>query len=180
MITNKFLLIILGLILCIILINIYTRNNSSCKNFEGFAMEAPTPQQLSSLAKENDEYKNTPLTGLKLDFKYNRPFAKEIPYNKKFDDLRKDKPLMLISEDKLFSDIVPYDNQMDGRIGLDICLEKCNGECLEFGQTGNAYCFPNDGKTVIKSTFYETLRDDSYKYENTDEAPQKLVYPSLR
>lgn len=178
MITNKFLIIILGLILCIILINMYRRNNS-CKKYEDFGVEAPTPQQLSVDAK-TDEFKNTPLTGLTLGFKYNRPYGKDIPYDKKFDDLRKDKPLMLISEDKLFSDIIPYDNQLDGRLGLDICLEKCNGECLEYGQTGNAYCFPNDGKTVIKSTFYETLRDDSYKYENTDEAPQKLTYPNLR
>ena len=175
-----FLLIVLGLIVCIILINKYRKNNNRCTNIEPFALEAPTPQQLSSQAKENDGNKNTPLTGLKLDFKYNRPYSKDIPYNKKFDDLRKDQPLILISEDKLFNDIVPYENQVDGRLGLDICLEKCNGECLEFGQTGNAYCFPNDGKTIIKSTFYETLRDDSYKYENTDEAPQKLLYPNLR
>ena len=178
MITNKFFLILIALIACVILLNIYRNNNS---DLEPFGMEAPTPQKLAQSSNENkDQYLTTPVKGLTLDFKYNRPYAKDLPYDKKFDDLRKDKPLMLISEDKLFSDIVPYDNQLDGRLGLDICLEKCDGECLEYGQTGNAYCFPNDGKTVIKSNYYETLRDNSYKYENTDEAPQKIIYPNLR
>jgi hypothetical protein len=175
--TNMFLLIIIPLIICVILVQ-YFRKKSTCTNLEPFA-EASTPQQLSSQSNTN-EFKNTPLTGLKLDFKSNRPYGNDIPYNKKFDDLRKDKPLMLISEDKIFSDIIPYENQLDGRLGLDICLEKCNGECLEYGQTGNAYCFPNDGKKIMKSTFYETLRDKSYINENSDEKPQKLVYPNLR
>lgn len=173
--TNMFL--IFAIIICVIVLTYY-RNKNTCTNLEPFA-EASTPQQLASQSNAG-EYTNTPLTGLKLDFKYNRPYGNDIPYNKKFDDLRKDKPLMLISEDKLFSDIVPYENQLDGRLGLDICLEKCDGECLEYGQTGNAYCFPNDGKQIMKSTFYETLRDESYKYENSDEKPQKLLYPNLR
>lgn len=41
-----------------------------------------------------------------------------------------------------FDDMIVYDNDADGRIGLDKCIEKCNGYCVEFGQTGSAYCFP--------------------------------------
>jgi hypothetical protein len=27
------------------------------------------------------------------------------------------------------------------RLGLDVCLEKCKGNCVEFGITGKAFCF---------------------------------------
>lgn len=33
-----------------------------------------------------------------------------------------------------------YENK-DGRMGLDICLEKCAGNCVEYGLTGKAWCF---------------------------------------
>ena len=41
-----------------------------------------------------------------------------------------------------FEDMVVYDNDPDGRLGLDKCIENCHGYCVEFGQTGTAYCFP--------------------------------------
>lgn len=48
-----------------------------------------------------------------------------------------------------FGDMIVYDNDADGRIGLDKCIEKCKGYCVEFGQTGSAYCFP-DRKEPVK------------------------------
>ncbi len=42
-----------------------------------------------------------------------------------------------------FDDMVVYDNSQDGRLGLDKCIEKCNGYCVEYGLTGSAYCFPH-------------------------------------
>lgn len=41
-----------------------------------------------------------------------------------------------------FDDMIVYDNDADGRLGLDKCIEKCNGYCVEYGLTGSAYCFP--------------------------------------
>lgn len=41
-----------------------------------------------------------------------------------------------------FDDIIEYQNEPDGRIGLDKCIENCNGYCVEFGMTGDAHCFP--------------------------------------
>lgn len=43
---------------------------------------------------------------------------------------------------KQFTDMIVYDNDADGRIGLDKCIEQCNGYCVEQGQTGSANCFP--------------------------------------
>ena len=43
---------------------------------------------------------------------------------------------------KQFDDLIVYDNQPDGRLGLDRCYEDCKGYCVEYGLTGSAYCFP--------------------------------------
>jgi hypothetical protein len=48
----------------------------------------------------------------------------------------------IIDVTKMFDDIIVYDNDPDGRIGLDKCIENCKGYCVEYGQTGDAYCYP--------------------------------------
>jgi hypothetical protein len=48
----------------------------------------------------------------------------------------------IIDVKKMFDDIIVYNNDVDGRIGLDKCIEKCQGYCVEYGQTGTAYCYP--------------------------------------
>ena len=156
-------------------LNKKSQNNLNKENFNN---EKVDDYNLESKIKKN--YLNTSIKGLNLEFKQNRPYAKDALYNKKFDDLRKIKPLNLLTEDVLFKDIIPYENQIDGRLGLDMCLEKCNGTCVEYGVTGNAYCFPDINKEIIKSTFYETLRDKTYQTENVDEKPQKLQFPNMR
>lgn len=40
--------------------------------------------------------------------------------------------------DKLYTKI--YENEI-GRQGLDICIEKCKGYCVEYGILGKAFCF---------------------------------------
>ena len=42
--------------------------------------------------------------------------------------------------DKLYTKI--YENEI-GRQGLDICIEKCKGHCVEYGILGKAFCFEN-------------------------------------
>lgn len=43
-----------------------------------------------------------------------------------------------IDSDKLYTKI--YENEI-GRQGLDICIEKCKGYCVEYGILGKAFCF---------------------------------------
>jgi hypothetical protein len=47
-------------------------------------------------------------------------------------------------DDKLFDDVVMYkSNPKDlQKAGIFECLEKCKGTCVEYGMTGNAFCFP--------------------------------------
>ena len=42
--------------------------------------------------------------------------------------------------DDIFMQSTTYENE-DGRQGLDICLEKCKGNCVEFGMHGKSFCF---------------------------------------
>lgn len=47
-------------------------------------------------------------------------------------------------DDKLFDDVVMYKSSPTdvSKVGLYECLEKCKGTCVEYGITGNAFCFP--------------------------------------
>lgn len=46
-----------------------------------------------------------------------------------------------IDPDKLYTKI--YENEI-GRQGLDICVEKCKGNCVEYGILGKAFCFEDE------------------------------------
>lgn len=46
-------------------------------------------------------------------------------------------------DDKIFNDVYSYENDQNLEIlGIDKCLKDCNGNCVEYGQTGTAFCFP--------------------------------------
>ena len=50
-------------------------------------------------------------------------------------------------KDPAFSDLIYYSNDFNpyepGQyLGLQKCFSECNGTCVEFGITGNAFCFP--------------------------------------
>ena len=53
--------------------------------------------------------------------------------------------------DKLFDDVVYYPNQYENDSNINDmittgwikCKQECNGHCVEYGPTGNTYCFSN-------------------------------------
>ena len=47
-------------------------------------------------------------------------------------------------DDPLFNDVAYYKSDLKDadNSGIFQCLEKCKGTCVEYGMTGNAYCFP--------------------------------------
>ena len=50
--------------------------------------------------------------------------------------------------DPLFSNVALYNNDDNPYVlgeesGLEKCMNQCDGNCVEFGVTGIAYCFPN-------------------------------------
>ena len=101
--------------------------------------------------------------------------------NEKFDDIINIERTPSYLNDALFDDIIPYENDEEGRLGLDKCLEYCNGTCLEYGITGNANCFPqvnefgSNYNTVLP--FFADLESD---YDDVERAGTNLVYPSMR
>lgn len=42
--------------------------------------------------------------------------------------------------DELYENTITFENE-EGREGLDMCVEKCKGNCVEFGIHGKAFCF---------------------------------------
>jgi len=52
----------------------------------------------------------------------------------------------------LFEDVNMYESEhnVDGELGLEKCIKKCKGMCVEFGMTGDAYCFPQDYADISK------------------------------
>lgn len=69
-----------------------------------------------------------------------------------------------IMEDLLFKDVIMYQNDytMEGELGLEKCIKDCKGRCVEYGVTGNTFCFPFDYieqeklyKDSIKNSFLE-------------------------
>lgn len=67
-----------------------------------------------------------------------------------------------------FDDIITYDNLPDGRIGLDRCIENCNGYCVEYGITGSANCFPAREPSVKDFTGMIVPNDKKISFPNLE------------
>ncbi len=56
---------------------------------------------------------------------------------------------------ELFDDVIMYigDRTLEGELGLEKCIKKCDGMCVEYGMTGDAFCFPKrkDEKKITKT-----------------------------
>jgi hypothetical protein len=59
----------------------------------------------------------------------------------------------------LFEDVNLYESEhvVDGELGLEKCIKNCKGMCVEFGMTGDAYCFPYD-YADISNKYTETIK----------------------
>jgi hypothetical protein len=61
----------------------------------------------------------------------------------------------------LFEDVNLYESEhtVDGELGLEKCIKNCKGMCVEFGMTGDAYCFPKDYANISKN-YTESVQSD--------------------
>jgi len=57
-----------------------------------------------------------------------------------------------ILDSLLFKDVNIYESEhtIEGELGLEKCIKNCKGMCVEFGMTGDAYCFPKDYADISK------------------------------
>jgi hypothetical protein len=49
-------------------------------------------------------------------------------------------------DDALFDDVKSYENDPNDALNTGVykCLDNCDGNCVEYGMTGLAYCFPKN------------------------------------
>lgn len=90
-------------------------------------------------------------------------------YEEKFgDEVSVKKTPDVLDLKQQFEDLIGYDNDPNGRIGLDKCIEKCKGYCVEFGLTGSAYCYPEHGPE--KKDFYGLVvqNDNKLSFPNVE------------
>ena len=62
---------------------------------------------------------------------------------------------------QLFEDVLLYkgDNTLEGELGLEKCIKKCKGMCVEYGMTGDAYCYPED-YLEVKNKYLESINSE--------------------
>jgi hypothetical protein len=62
-------------------------------------------------------------------------------------------------EGQLFDDVIMYngDKTLQGELGLEKCIKKCDGMCVEYGMTGDAFCFP---KNSDEKKFTKTIQSE--------------------
>ncbi len=186
MITNKILIVLLSILAFYILYLLILKKDESPQNdfnfYENFDINNNNIDYTGIINENREkEFQSNVIKGLTLETKFNRPYQKKQIYNTYFDNLRKNKPLSITYEDPLFSDVITYENDIvNNKIGLEQCLENCNGSCIEYGQTGIAHCFPNNNGKILGSSYYENLRDNTFKTEDYSEKPQQLKFPNLR
>lgn len=60
---------------------------------------------------------------------------------------------------QLFDNVIMYsgDKTLEGELGLEKCINKCDGMCVEYGITGDAFCFP---KNNDQKKFTETIQSE--------------------
>lgn len=58
--------------------------------------------------------------------------------------------LNTIYNDTLFDDTITFNNTPD-ELGIEICYKKCKGQCVEYGPTGIAHCFPTSSPILQTS-----------------------------
>jgi hypothetical protein len=62
---------------------------------------------------------------------------------------------------ELFSDVILYkgDNTLEGELGLEKCIKKCKGMCVEYGMTGDSYCYPEE-YLEVKNKYLESINSE--------------------
>jgi hypothetical protein len=62
---------------------------------------------------------------------------------------------------QLFEDVLLYqgDNTLEGDLGLEKCIKKCKGMCVEYGMTGDAYCYPEE-YLEVKNKYLESINSE--------------------
>jgi len=75
-------------------------------------------------------------------------------------------PVQMITDDTLFDDVtmIRGDGTLTGELGLEKCIKTCKGMCVEYGVTGDAFCFPS-ADASNKEKYTKTVKEKySFKF----------------
>ena len=171
---KKYIIIIVALSIALLWVYCMKSNNTQSNDTQLENFSNNQAQIKKNMANTNFLDGYNPIAATK------KPAFSENNNNLGLFNLGREKPVSNTYEDKLFTDMITYENDPDGgQIGLDKCLAECQGNCLEFGQTGLAWCFPGS-KGETPPNYIENLRDSSDLTENIDEKPDKLIFANMR
>lgn len=117
------LIIILILILFILILSIKNRENR--ENLKADVEE----RKMKNITYDTNNTDNTDNTDEKIEYS-------SLPNNIKQGDSDK-------FNDSVFKDVKMYMNErtLEGELGLEKCIKECEGMCVEYGITGNTFCF---------------------------------------
>ena len=103
-------------------------------------------------------------------------------FNTSFEQMEKEGVMNEINaqlfDDLTFRDVVVYENDPDGRVGLDKCLDNKVGYCVEYGQTGVAYYYP----PLQSDKYYGQVinREPTQQHFDHEKTNEILIFPNLR
>jgi hypothetical protein len=102
-------------------------------------------------------------------------YSKRIEQENFIESIQKVKNLGSIYDDPLFSDVVTYENDEGGptgvlKLGIEKCIERCDGKCVEYGITGIAHCYPaHNPIDDAQALYYKEIAQQRFMENNADE-----------
>ena len=174
---------VVSIILAIIIILLYINQNNDIEEFNNCRNNNSSERLNSVTVRHSDPDPTDEM--YKSMFDYSEPLENQNGSrrsNISFQQIEKENALNNINaqllNDILFRDVIVYQNDPDGRSGLDKCLDNKTGTCVPWGvSTGIAWYYPPD---VPYDYYGEVINSTLTPLEKRESTIGTISYPNLR